>query len=298
MRVLSGDEIRSVVSVADARRAVHDAFCALADGKVVAPSELAMRLDHGGELHIKGAYLGGDVIAFKAATGQFPRGGNSGFTSVLDAASGHPLAILDDGGWLTEMRTAAASAVTAVALARPASSTLAILGGGIQAAFQFEAMRDALAIDEVRVWSRSSETRDRFAAENDAVAVPTIAAAVTGADIVICCTPSRDALLSYDMVSPGTHVVAMGADMQGKRELDADLVARCDRLVCDSVEVARNVGELQHAPAQVERAVDLGDVLTGRESGRSHDDDITVVDLCGLGVQDAAMAQLVMERSK
>ena len=285
-----------MVSVADARRAAHDAFCALADGKVVAPDELAMHLAHGGELHIKGAYLGGEVIAFKAASGQFPEGGNSGFTAVLDASSGAPMAILSDGGWLTEMRTAAASAVTAEALARPDSRALAILGGGFQAAFQVEALRDVFDLETVRVWSRTSETAQTFADANDAEVAPSVADAVDDADIVICCTPSRAPLLEASMLAPGTHVVAMGADMVGKRELGADVVARADVYVYDSTEVTSRVGELQHVPDAVGRAIDLGDLLTGRAEGRTADNQITVADLCGLGIQDAAMAQLVMSR--
>ena len=140
----------------------------------------------------EGAHLGGPYLAFKAAAGAFPEGGNSGFTAVLDAATGAPAAILDYGGWLSEIRSAGASEVCARALARPDSRTLTILGGGFQAAFQVAALREALGIESVTVWSRSPETRDRFAAENDAVATDTVADAVHGADIVICCTPSRE----------------------------------------------------------------------------------------------------------
>jgi len=294
MQLVALDDIQSVVSVTNARQAVHDAFCALAAGSAVAPPELAMKLAHGGELHIKGAYLGGEVLAFKAASGQFPDGGNSGFTSVLDAATGAPVAILDDHGWLTEMRTAAASAVTAVALARPESSRLAILGGGYQAAFQVEAMRDVFELEDVRVWSRSEATRQAFAQANGAKAAATVQAAVVNADIVICCTPSREPLLRHAMIAPGTHVVAMGADMVGKRELAADLTEQCDMLVCDDKAVTAHVGELQHCPHQVGRAVNLGDVLTGSAPRRTASEQITVADLCGLGIQDAAMAQLVM----
>lgn len=294
MRLIEESEVRALVSVAAARGAVHQAFGALADGQVVAPDELAMRLAHGGELHIKGAYLGGDVIAFKAATGQFPAGGNSGFTAIIDADSGVPQAIVNDGGWLTEMRTAAASAVTAQALARADASRLAILGGGIQAAFQVEALRDALAIESVAVWSRTQETAVEFAEANNATPAPTVREAVAGADIVICCTPSRESLLQADMLATGTHVIAMGADMVGKRELGPSVLTSCDVLVCDSVTVASHVGELQHAPEQVHRATSLGDVLTGRAPGRTDDQQTTVVDLCGLGIQDAAMAELVL----
>ncbi len=295
MQIVDGAQARALVTLASARRAVHDAFCALADGDVVAPEEFAMVLPNGGELHVKGGHLGGPYFAFKSASGQFPEGGNSGFSVVLDAHTGAPAAIIDDGGWLTEIRTAAASAVSAQALARAESRRLTILGGGFQAAFQVAAIRDALPIDAVTVWSRTPTTAERFGDEHDAVAAETVADAVDGADIVICCTPSREPLVEFDMLRPGAHVIAMGADMTGKRELADDVLRRCDVLVADQIAVTRRVGELAHCPAQADRCVELGDVLTDRSPGRTAVDQITVSDHCGLGIQDAAMAQLVME---
>ncbi len=294
VKILDEAEIRQLVSLRDAREAMRQAFVALTGDDVVAPHELAMKLGNGGELHVKGAYLGGQWIAFKAATGQFPGGGNSGFTSVLSAETGAPEAILNDGGWLTEIRTAAASALAATALARPGSTSLAILGGGIQAAYQVAAYRDAFDLTGVTVWSRSTETTQRFATENNATAANSVAEAVADVDLVVCCTPSTEPLLNFDLLKPGTHVTAVGADMVGKRELADDVLEQCDVLACDSVDVSAAVGELQHAESLRHRAVDLGRVLTGTAAGRTADDQITVADLCGLGVQDAAIAELVM----
>jgi len=294
VKILEEAEIRQAISLSGAREAMSNAFATLAAGDAIAPDELAMKLKHGGELHVKGAYLGGDWIAFKAATGQFPGGGNSGFTAVLSADTGAPVAILQDGGWLTEIRTAAASALSASVLARPGSTSLAILGGGFQASYQVAAYRDAFALTDVTVWSRSVQTAERFAAENDAVAVASISDAVADADIVVCCTPSTEPLLDFEMLQPGTHITAVGADMIGKRELASDVLERCDILTCDSVEVSAAVGELQHATGLRHRAVDLGSILNGAAEARTSDQQITVSDLCGLGVQDAAMAELVM----
>lgn len=295
MRTIDAETVRQLVTLPAARAAVHDAFCALADGTAIAPDELAMVLANGGELHVKGAHLGGPYLAFKSASGQFPKGGNSGFSVVLDASSGAPLAIIDDGGWLTEIRTAAASAVSARALARPDSTRLAILGGGYQAAFQVAGLREAFAIDSLAVWSRTSATATRFADEHDGIAAPTVAEAVADADIVICCTPSREPLLERAMLRPGTHVIAMGSDIAGKRELAHDVLTSCDVLVADQIEITSRVGELAHVPSEIGRCLELGDVLTGRSTGRTSIDQITVSDHCGLGIQDAAMAQLVME---
>ena len=96
------------------------------------------------------------------------------------------------------------------------------------------------------------------------------------------------------MLPPGTHVVAMGADMVGKRELADDVVTGCDRFVADQIAVTSRVGELAHVPSAHANAVELGDVLTGRAEGRTDAAQITVSDHCGLGIQDAAMAELVM----
>ena len=95
-------------------------------------------------------------------------------------------------------------------------------------------------------------------------------------------------------LSPGTHVIAMGSDLLGKRELADDVLLGAALLVADDVSIAGRVGELAHLAEAAERAVDLGDVLTGRSVGRTSDEQITVSDHCGLDIQDAAMAQLVM----
>ena len=98
------------------------------------------------------------------------------------------------------------------------------------------------------------------------------------------------------MLAPGTHVIAMGADMTEKRELAPDVLDQAAVICADSIDVTSRVGELQHTPDHVTRAVELGHVLIGALPGRTSDQDLTVVDLCGLGIQDAAMAQLVMDR--
>lgn len=295
MLIIDEEMIRSTVTLRSAREAIANAFVMLSQGRVIAPGELAMVMANGGEVHVKGAHLSGSPwVSFKVATGGFPDSPNNGYTSVIDASTGAPCALLRDGGWLTEIRTAAASAVAAQALANAKTTTIAILGAGIQAGYQVAALRDAFPIERVTVWSRTAASRDRFAAAHHAAAAPTVRDAVKDADIVICCTPSTEPILDFDWLAPGTHVTAVGADTAGKRELHANVVDRCDVLVCDDVDVSLAVGELHHHPTARAKAVDLGDVLTGVADGRSNSEQITVVDLCGLGVQDAAVADVVM----
>jgi ornithine cyclodeaminase len=127
----------------------------------------------------------------------------------------------------------------------------------------------------------------------------TVEEAVRGADVVITCTASRAPLVQSDWVGRGCHITG-GSDGAGKQELDPELLARADRLVVDSRDQCARLGELQHAVAagllRGERAIELGDIVAGKQSGRERDDELTVCDLTGVGVQDVAAANLVMRR--
>ncbi|MEM9518162.1 MAG: hypothetical protein AAGA37_02495 [Actinomycetota bacterium] len=294
MRVIDQATIKAAVSVDAARQVVADAFCALSEGTVTAPDEFAMRLPNGGEFHAKGAALGGATFAVKAAAGGFPNAPNHGFTAVFDSSTGEPLALLADGGWLTEVRTAAAAAVSAQALARPGPLRLALLGTGTQAAFQLPALRAAVDVQSVVVWSPREGSRAAFASAHDAEVASTPDEAVVDADLVVTCTPARSPFLRPESLVPGVHVIAVGADMVGKRELCDGVMELADVVVADDVDLASRVGELAATPALQTAAVALGDVLTGRAAGRMHDRQRIVSDHCGLGVQDAAIAELVL----
>ena len=314
MPALSLDEatVRSLVTRSDALEAVRSALLALACEQVLMPDELALALDEG-EVHVKGGHLlGSPYASFKVATG-FPgneaRGlqVNDGFSVVLDAHTGQLAATLYDSGWLTELRTGAAGALAADLLARPEASSLALLGAGAQARFQLEALLEVREISAVRVWNRTPARAQAFADRAGAelglpvTVAPDVRAAVADADIVVTTTASRSPLLHGDWLSPGTHVTAMGADFPDKRELAADVLARADVVVADRVEVCARVGELHHGLADgvVARAdvVELADLVAGRAVGRTGPEQVTVVDQCGLGAYDAAMASLVLGRA-
>jgi ornithine cyclodeaminase len=97
-----------------------------------------------------------------------------------------------------------------------------------------------------------------------------------------------------DDVRPGAHVTAIGSDGIGKQELDPELLRRADLLVVDALEQCLRLGELQHAPEQADRAVEIGLICAGTETGRTDDDQLTVIDLTGVGVQDVAAANAVL----
>ena len=300
MRIVDRATVEACLSWTDALAAAREAFCALAEGTVHQPGQLEMRPDGGGELHIKGAYLSGStVLCFKVATGGFPGAAPTGFTVVLDAATGEPRWLLADDGILTEMRTAAAGAVASAALARSDARRLLVVGSGGQARAQIHAHRETLPHLEVAVWARDPAKARAMAGDVGAEPVDDLAAAVAASDIIVTATSSRTPLLASAWVRPGTHVTAVGSDTAGKQELAADLLHRADVVVCDDRELAIHGGELQHARVDVrERVITLGDVLTGRRPGRTSDRQISVADLCGLGAQDATIAELVVARMR
>lgn len=310
--VLDEAAVRALVTREDALTAVRQALAALADGQVVMPDELAMVLEDG-EVHVKGGHLlGSRYASFKVATG-FPGNGasggqvNDGFSVVLDARTGQLVASLYDHGWLTELRTGAAGALAADLLARPDARRVTVLGAGAQARFQLEALLDVREVTEVVVWNRGADRAGAFAAYvREQLGLPCTVAqdvrsAVEQADIVVTTTASREPLVHADWLAPGAHVTAMGSDFPDKRELAGDVLARADVVVADRVEVCARVGELHHAldsgVLDRQSVVELADLVVGRATGRTSAEQLTVVDQCGLGAYDAAMAELVLARA-
>jgi len=153
------------------------------------------------------------------------------------------------------------------------------------------------------VWGRRPERATVAAADVaaaheglGATAVPSIRDAVEGADVVITCTASTEPLVRAEWLAEGTHVTAVGSDGPGKQELDPEILRRADRLVVDSLDQCRRLGELQHALDVADRAVELGAICAGLEPGRTRSAELTVCDLTGVGVQDVAAANVVMQQ--
>jgi len=134
-------------------------------------------------------------------------------------------------------------------------------------------------------------------------AVETITEAVDQSDLVVTSTPSRTPFLMLENLHPGIHITAMGSDGPGKQELDPRILERADRLGCDSKQQCLRLGELQHGLkhgtiTEQSTIVELGEVISGQKPGRQHEDEITVCDLTGVGVQDTAIALLAYNRAR
>ncbi|HSG07503.1 MAG TPA: hypothetical protein VLA36_04045 [Longimicrobiales bacterium] len=308
LRVFDEPAIREAVTDAIALKSAQRAFLALGRGEALVPPPLGVDLEQaGGEIHVKGAYLhGSPIFAFKVATGFYgntARGlpSGSGLVLVFDAATGFPLGLLADNGYLTDLRTAAAGALATSWLAPHRPLVVAVLGAGIQARLQLRLISRVRSISEIRVWSPRPESRDACAAELvdtlrvPATSRPTPMAAVADADLVVTVTPSRQPLVTANMLRPGVTVIALGSDGPDKRELASSVLERADKIVTDLTDQCLRLGELHHAvepgvlsPEQVH--AELGEIQAGVRPGREGDEMI-VCDLTGVGAQDAAIAE-------
>lgn len=216
---------------------------------------------------------------------------------LLDAETGELLALLD-GRYITEVRTAAVSAVSARYLARPESSKLAVLGSGVQARSHLQFLRRILPFDTVSCWSPNREHLLAFAAANHGIRpCDSAKEAAHDADIVVLATSSSVPVIESEWIRAGTHVISVGACRPHEREMDAALVARA-RLVVDSRESALHESGDVLIPirdgwfGKDHIAAELGEVISGRISGRTSPEEITVFKSLGLAVEDITAAQL------
>ncbi|WP_111431894.1 ectoine utilization protein EutC [Rhodobacteraceae bacterium DSL-40] len=317
VRVLTEADLRSLVALdLDVIDAIEGGFRALAAGGVVMPPILSMEIaDANGEVDVKTAYVPGvESFAIKVSPGFFdnPKIGlpsTSGLMVLFSARTGRVEALLLDNGYLTDVRTAAAGAVAARALARSDARRAAIFGTGLQARMQLRALCLVRPIREAVFWGRDVAKAAAAATEMmqelgiAASAEADAEAAVRGADIIVTTTPARAPILLAEWIEPGQHVTAMGSDQHTKNELDPACLARADLYVADRLSQTRALGELRSAIAAGNVApesdfAELGDVLSGRTGGRPGPEAITIADLTGTGVQDTVIATLARARAE
>lgn len=315
--ILTEADLRKVVPLdRDAVACVENAFRALATRQVAMPPILRLDIpQHRGEVDVKTAYVPGiDAFAIKISPGFFdnPMLGLpsvNGMMVLLSARTGLIEALLLDNGYLTDIRTAAAGAVAASHLSRADATVAAILGAGVQAQLQLEALLLVRPIRQARLWARDLQKASAAAAGlTERLGIPVTAhadpaQAVSSADIIVTTTPSERPILRWEWLAPGQHVTAMGSDAEHKNELDPVIIGKADVYVADSLAQTRRLGELHHAITAglvtSDRAfAELGHVIAGTQSGRGRPADITVADLTGTGVQDTAIATLARDRAR
>jgi ornithine cyclodeaminase len=316
IRILTEAELRGCVALdADAVACVEDCFRALATAEVVMPPILRLDIrENNGEVDVKTAYVPGlDSFAIKISPGFFdnPKLGLAsvnGLMVLFSARTGLVEAVLLDNGYLTDVRTAAAGAVAAKWLSRADARRVGVVGAGVQARLQAQALALVRDVVEVAVWARDPAKAARCAEDvAGALGVParaseSIESLVRDSDIVVTTTPSTAPLVRAEWLHPGLHVTAMGSDAEHKNELAPAVLVDADLYVCDRQSQCAVLGELHHAieaglvPADAAYP-ELGQVIAGRAPGRTEEAQVTVCDLTGTGVQDTAIAALARARA-
>jgi len=313
IKILTESDLRGSIQLDLATiNCIESAFIALARGDVVMPPILSMAIEaHNGEVDVKTAYVPGiDSFAIKMSPGFFdnPKIGlpsTSGLMVLFSAKTGVLEALLLDNGYLTDIRTAAAGAVAARHLSRGDSSKVCIIGAGVQGALQLKALCLVRPIEQAVIWARDLSKAEALAKRLttelgiNVTAAQDIQTAVTEADIIVTTTPSSKPLVMADWLRLGQHITAMGSDQHHKNELQSECLVRANLYVSDRQSQTEKLGELHHAMnngliGSKEVFPELGDIVSGRATGRRSADDITICDLTGTGVQDTAIATLAL----
>jgi len=308
--VLNSSEIKKCVQLNEQLiPIIEDAFKSLALEKTTMPPILRLDIEkYHGESDVKAAYIEGlDSYAIKVASGFFnnPKLGlpsSNGLMILLDSKTGVLKSVLLDKGYLTDVRTAIAGAIAAKHLSNPESSNVGIIGAGIQAKMQLEALLLVRNIKSAYVWSRNSKKTNTFV-ENlkgkiniKINACESPEETVNSSEILITTTPSKSPIIKSEWLKKGLHITAMGSDAEMKNELDPKIIKECDFYIPDSQSQTSILGELNHAIKagliSVEKKYkDLGSIIINPNLGRRNSNDVTVADLTGTGVQDTAIAR-------
>jgi len=309
--LLNRSKVEELLDMDEVLKAVEQSFGFQAEGKVLMPPKLYLELpQYHGDFRAMPAYIDGSagVKLVSVYPGNRQRDLLSVVATIIlcDPNTGYPLAIMD-GTYITDMRTGAAGGVAVKHLARRNSSVIGIIGAGIQAETQLLAITQVLdGIQEVKVFDLREDASRRYAEKMGRTLklnvrhVETIGEAA-GADIVVTTTPSRHPIVKRSDIRPGTHINAIGADAQGKQELESDLL-KDSKVIIDEFEQASHSGEINVPLSEGVINVDgiygtLGEVVAGTKTGRQNDEEITIFDSTGLAIQDIICAKLVYEKA-
>jgi ornithine cyclodeaminase/alanine dehydrogenase-like protein (mu-crystallin family) len=291
---LDEDQVRAVLSYDELIPAMRRALTDHSAGRTVQPLRTVMSVAaHAGWFAVMPAVYG-DVMGAKLVTfypGNADRGKHThqAVIQLFRADTGEPLAIMD-GRLITEMRTAAVSAVAVDLLAQPDAKVLGILGSGVQARSHVRALSRVRKFEEIRVWSRSESNARKFAQEVGAQ-VTTAEEAVSGADVVLTLTSSPEPVLFGRWLKKDATVCAVGAVTPNRRELDDE--AMRGAVVVESREAAlREPGDILLAKAEV--SAEIGELLQGKQLDRR--DRPVVFKSVGIAIEDVASAKLVYDR--
>jgi ornithine cyclodeaminase len=309
MELIGPDTLRSLVPMDRLLDAVEAAYRDVAAGRDQSPIRQHLELPGGGLLVLMPAVREGGAGASVKLITWVPGNPERGLPTIqgtvtwFDAATGEP-AVQLDGPTVTALRTGAASGVATRLMARPDAAVMALIGTGVQAEPQIRAVLAARPIREVRVFSRTADRREAFAATMDAALPVTVRAtdsaeaAVRGADVVCCVTPSPTPVLAADWLAPGTHVNALGAFRLGMVEIPPEAFGRAALVAVDSREAADHeagdvAAAIEAGQLAAEAIVEIGSLPSTGAADRDAEA-ITIFKSVGLAIQDLALADLAV----
>ncbi len=304
---LSEADVRALLSLPELIGAMESALAAFSAGQVDQPVRTAVEVRDRTFFASMPAYDDAHGILGAKLVTVFPDNAARGLhthlaaISLFDSETGELAAVMD-GRYITELRTAAASAVSVRHLARTDASTLAILGSGVQARSHLAALPLVREFREIRAWSPTAAHLHEFA-QGSVQAAPSAEAAVRRADVILIATSSVTPAIANEWVKDGAHVIAIGACRPSQREIDPDLVARAAlftdsraAILKESGDVIQSIREGRFADDHVR--AELGEVINRSKPGRQSPEQVTLFKSLGLAIEDLTAADLVYRRAR
>ena len=308
--VLSEHDVRRLLDMESCIEIMSEVLASLARGELFQPLRSIVRPPESEELlGLMPAYRSEPTATWAlkeivVVPSNPARGLDTHMGGVLlhDGGTGELLALMNAAP-ITEIRTAAVSAVATRALARPDAQRVAILGAGAQARGHAHAMRAVLDDPEIRIWARRLEAAEAVAGEVGATVSPSVDAALFGAEVVCTTTAAREPIVEKRWLARGAHVNAVGSCFPSTRELDTETVAHASFFTDRRESCLNEAGDFLLAAAEGVVGPDhikaeLGEVLAGLHPGREHEDELTVFESLGIAVEDLAAAELVSRRAR
>ncbi len=308
--VVTEDDCKQLMDSRAAFDAVKDIFGRMASGEARNFPVVREAIGHADALYgFKSGFDKNSMTLGVKGGGYWPGNMEQGLTNhqstvcLFDPDTGR-LSALVGGNYLTAIRTAAASAVSIATLSREDSKVLGMIGAGHQAGFQLRAAAEQRSFEKVVAWNFHPEYLPNLGKVAEEVGLPfetvEIEDVCAQADVIITITSSFSPLLMNDWIRPGTHVACMGTDTRGKQEVDSKLVANA-KVFTDEIDQSTSIGEAQHAFAEglitKDQITPLGEVINGAHPGRSQEEDITLFDSTGVGLQDLAVAGVAARKA-
>ncbi len=324
--ILSKDDLKEILEMPKVIEGVERVYKLKSSGKTVVWPYLEHHFtEYNAVTDVKSGVIYGDVnVHGLKLLNTFPlnSGKNlppfNGLLMVFDSTTGLPCGIMD-ASYITCMRTGAAGAVGARALARHGSETLFVLGAGKQSAYQIAAMlisfpglkkvyvADPMNSDNAEKFSVLLEKRlkEEFNIDSKGCifsAAKNMQKALCESDIVVTVTPSGKPVIKKEWIKPGTHLSCIGADMLGKEEIEPEIFKGA-RIFCDDISQCINVGESE---IPIKRGIiekgdiagEIGQVLSGEKEGRTSEEDITIFDATGIALLDLITAREAIEDAR